>query len=93
MNNFKRTIKVDNDTMEKVNAVEKIYNQQSRKMEFTDKIALAVYTAISEVYTQNEYEEKMQTEYLYSINRFLSNYEKLNPIIEQALENKRIKNR
>lgn len=83
MENFKDKIKADNKTIQKINAVEKEYKKSSRKLEFKDKIALAVYSAIEEVEVSSKEEEIQRLEYMMNINKILCNYEELRPILTQ----------
>lgn len=88
MNDFKKSIQVSNTTMESIESVMQVYMKHNRKMEFKDKISLAVYNAINDVHTENSDEEKMKIEYLHTVNVFLGNYETLLPVVEATL-NKR----
>ena len=81
MNKFKESLK----------AVEKNYKNIGRKLEFKDKIALAVYMAIQDIETQNSQEEFIKTEYMMNINKVICNYEELKPILTEYFEKKKRK--
>ena len=59
--------------------------------EFKDKIALAVYTAIQDIETQNSQEEFIKTEYMMNINKVICDYEELRPILTEYFEKKKRK--
>lgn len=88
---FEESLKVDNETMEQIHAVEKAYQKQGRKLEFRDKIALAVYNAILDLEPQNIDEKIMQTEYMMNLNKIICNYEELRPLLTKFFENKKIR--
>lgn len=81
MNEFKESLKV----------VEEDYKNKGRKLEFKDKIALAVYTAIQDIETQNSQEEFIKTEYMMNINKVICDYEELRPILTEYFEKKKRK--
>lgn len=88
MNDFIKRTKADNKTMQMITDVEKIYANQSRRMEFKDKVTLAVYSSIAELKTESIEEQQLKQEYLSGINKFLANYEQIYPIMMQILEDK-----
>lgn len=81
MNNFKESLKLVQDT----------YKKQGHRLEFKDKVALAVHNAILEIETENQEEDIMKKEYLMNLNKIICNYEELRPILTRYFENKRNK--
>ncbi len=90
MNDFIKRTKADNKTMQMITDVEKIYGNQSRRMEFKDKVTLAVYSSIIELKTESTEEQQIKLEYLRGINKFIANYEQIYPVMMQILEDKDI---
>ena len=70
-----------NEFKESLRAVENTYEKQGGKLDFQDKVALAVYNAILDLDTENEKEEIMKIEYLMNINKIICNYEELRPVM------------
>lgn len=81
MNEFKESLKV----------VEEDYKSKGRKLEFKDKIALAVYMAIQDIEPQNSQEVFIKTEYMMNINKVICNYEELRPVLTEYFEKKKRK--
>lgn len=88
MENFREKIRVNSETMERLNAIDQEYKKSGRKLEFRDKIATAVYMAILDIETENKDEEIEKLEFLNNLNKIICNYEDLNPIISEFLNRK-----
>lgn len=78
---FEERLKLSDETLANIEAVEKNYNRLGRKMEFRDKIALAVFNAISGVKTSNRDEELARMEYMDNLNKVICNYDELKPFL------------
>ena len=74
MENFKNKLKVNSETMEKLNAINQEYKKSGRELEFQDKIATAVYMAILDVDTNDEKEQAKKLEYLHVLNEIIYNF-------------------
>lgn len=83
MNKFKESLRV-----ELIDSVEEQYKKQGKKLEFKDKVALAVYDAILDVPVQNQEEMLMRTEMVMNINKYICNYEELRPVLTRYFEEK-----
>ncbi len=70
-----------NEFKESLRAVEDTYEKQGQKLEFKDKIALAVYNAILDLKPQDKTEEVMRLEYLMNLNKIICNYEEIKPVM------------
>lgn len=78
MNKFKESLKI-------VQAVEDTYKQQGARFEFKDKVALTVYNAMIDIRPSNRQEELQKRQYIEGLNKFICNFEELEPIISEYL--------
>lgn len=74
------------DSLKIVQAVEDVYQKHGISFEFKDKVALIAYSALLEIQPKNKEEELMKKEYIEGINKFICNFEELEPIISRYLE-------
>ena len=81
MNKFKDSLKI-------VQALENTYKQHGTIFEFKDKVALAVYYAMIDIQPKNKQEELQKQEYIVALNKFICNFEELEPVISQYLHEK-----
>lgn len=86
MNSFTKKLKVETQTREIIDTIENEYSKQARRLEFRDKIALAVYSSILDIKTNSDEEEKIKLEYIDGLNKIICNYEEVKPLIEAYLE-------
>ena len=89
MKNFKEKIKVNSETMERLNSINQEYEKSGRQLEFRDKIATAVYMAILDVDTETQKEKAEKLEFLNILNKIICNYDDLKPFIFEHLKNKK----
>ena len=92
MENFKERIKVNSETMERLDLINQEYKKSGRKLEFKDKIATAVYMAILDIETENDQEEIKKLEFMDILNQIICNYEDLKPIISKYLKKRNFSN-
>lgn len=89
-NDFDKEIKVDSETMKSIKAVEKTYEKLGKKLEFRDKVALAVFNALNDLEVTNEDEKIEKLEYMINLNKIICNYEELRPILSSFFIKKKI---
>lgn len=82
-------MKASNEFKESLKVIDKEYQKHGKKMPVEDKIALAVYQSIMEVPAESREEEIIKMEYLMNMNKILSNYEELKPLLTEYFSNKR----
>ncbi len=82
-------MKASNEFKESLKVIDREYQKYGKKMSIEDKIALAVYQSIMEVPTESREEEIIKMEYLMNMNKILSNYEELKPLLTEYFNKKR----
>lgn len=92
MENFRNKLKVNSETMERLNAINQEYKKSGRELEFQDKIATAVYMAILDVDTNDEKEQAKKLEYLHVLNEIICNYDDLEPFLSEYIKRKKQEN-
>ena len=81
---FKENLKINNETMQKLNAVANAYKMQGREREFdlTEKISTAVFTAILEIETESSEEENEKMNIAMDLDKVIRYGKKYNDILE-----------
>lgn len=81
---FKENLKINNETMQKLNAVANAYKMQGREREFdlTEKISTAVYTAILEIETESSEEENEKMNIAMNLDKVIRYGKKYKDILE-----------
>lgn len=89
MKQFKEQIKVNSETMQRLNVINQEYKKSGRTLEFRDKIATAVYMAILDIDTENESENSEKLEFMNSLNKIICDYEYFKPLVSEYIARKR----
>lgn len=81
---FKENLKINNETMQKLNAVANAYKMQGREREFdlTEKISTAVFTAILEIETESSEEENEKMNIAMDLDKVIRYGKKYKDILE-----------
>ena len=64
MNDFEKSLRVDENVIKKVEALERVYDRGKMDLSFNEKIEYAVYTAILSIQPNSKEEEIQKNEYL-----------------------------
>ena len=84
MNQFKERLKI-------VQAVEDVYNQEGQTFEIRDKIALAVYSALTGLEVKTEQEKRERQKFIMDINSFIYYYDEIKPTMVEILSEEKRK--
>ncbi len=81
---FKENLKINNETMQKLNAAANAYKMQGRERELdlTEKISTAVYTAILEIETESSEEENEKMNIAMDLDKVIRYGKKYKYILE-----------
>lgn len=81
---FKENLKINNETMQKLNAVANAYKMQGREREFdlTEKISTAVFTAILEIETESSEKENEKMNIAMDLDKVIRYGKKYKDILE-----------
>lgn len=79
---FKENLKINNETMQKLNAVANAYKMQGREFDLTEKISTAVYTAILEIETESSEEENEKMNIAMNLDKVIRYGKKYKDILE-----------
>ena len=88
MEQFKKQIKVNSETMQRLNIINEEYKKSGRILKFRDKVATTVYIALLDIETENESEKSEKLEFLNSLNKIICNYEYFKPLVSEYIARK-----
>lgn len=88
---FINKLKVKNKVTKNSITNEKEYTDLSENIDFSDKVALKIHEAIKSIETETKEEEFNKIEYMINLNKIISNWEELRPILTKYFEENKLK--